>query len=240
MSKKNACLIVALFLALFCVAQGSFAGREGLAAQNERDEQDQVTGQAASGAELAASGAELAGFLSRVGERAAGAHKVACKFEQQRFLAIFTEPVIFHGRLVVSRPDKLRWENISPIPSVLIFSGDEGLRCNADAPSMRFDLRTDPVMKMVAEQIWTWADSAYEKLADQYAISLVEPFTLELAPLKGGLAETVEVIRVSFAPESYQPEQVVIEEKQGDKTVLRFYDYDLSPMIDDSLFSVCF
>ncbi|MDH3347694.1 MAG: outer membrane lipoprotein carrier protein LolA [Desulfobulbaceae bacterium] len=183
---------------------------------------------------------ELKVFLATVKQRVAQTGSVSCKFEQRRSLAVFSKPVIFHGRMAVQRPDKLRWENISPVPSVMIFSGDSGIRCNDDAEPVRFDLASDPVMKMVAEQIWTWADSAYDKLRDQYRISLTAPYVVELVPLGGQLAETVASIQVTFGSLSLQPENVLILEKEGDKTELRFYNYISGRSLDETLFTSCY
>jgi len=184
--------------------------------------------------------ADLEIFLAKVAEKVAETGSVSCKFEQKRNLAVFSKPVIFHGRMAVQRPDKLRWENISPVPSVMIFSGKSGMRCNGDVEPLRFDLATDPVMKMVAEQIWTWADSAYDKLRDQYAISLTAPHTVELIPHGGKLAETVAVIRVTFGSLTLQPETVLIREKEGDETELRFYEYVSGEQLPESLFNSCY
>lgn len=184
--------------------------------------------------------ADLEAFLAKVAEKVAETGSVSCKFEQKRSLAVFSKPVIFHGRMAVQRPDKLRWENISPVPSVMIFSGESGIRCNDDAEPLRFDLATDPVMKMVAEQIWTWADSAYDKLRDQYTITLADAHTVELIPHGGQLAETVAVIRVSFGSDTLQPETVLIREKEGDETELRFYEYVSGEQLPESLFNSCY
>ena len=57
---------------------------------------------------------------------------LACKFTQERHLSLFSQPVLFNETLAIIRPGHLRWEYIDPVPSVLIFSGNTGLRCTGN------------------------------------------------------------------------------------------------------------
>ncbi len=184
--------------------------------------------------------ASLDRFLEDIKARVRDTRTVQCRFEQERNLAIFTQPVIFSGRMVLSRPDRLRWENIKPIPSVLIFNGDKGQRCNDDAPPVRFDLRTDPVMNMVARQIWTWVDGDYTKLRKDYSLALTGGDTLELTPKAGSTQRLITSVRITFDRSTLQPQTIRIGETGGDSTVIRFSGYQLNQAVDERLFTTCF
>ncbi len=177
-------------------------------------------------------------FLQQVEQEAEDTQTVQCSFIQERTLTIFAKPVIFKGQMQLSRPDKLRWENIDPIPSSLVFSGSRGLRCNDDAPPVHFDLQTDPVMKMVAEQIWTWADGNYEKLKNTFTITLAGESTIELIPAESG-SHVIKMIRVTFNRETLQPDTVLVLEQGGDSTKIRFFDYELNQPIAEDRFTSC-
>lgn len=177
-------------------------------------------------------------LLQRVEKQASGTKTVQCSFLQERTLTIFSNPVVFKGKMVLSRPDKLRWENIDPIPSALVFSGNRGLRCNDDAPPVHFDLQTDPVMKMVAEQIWTWADGDYERLKNKFSISLIENNSIELIPATP-TENIIQAIKVTFEKKTLQPMTVEVLEKGGDSTRINFYDYFLNKPVDDTWFTSC-
>ncbi len=185
-------------------------------------------------------GSPLQTLLSKIEKKVADTGTVQAAFNQQRFLKIFLKPVTFKGKLILQRPDKLRWENISPIPSVLIFSGAQGIRCNADAKPVHFDLQTDPVMKMVAQQIWAWADSSYNKLQDQYSLKLKEANVIELKPLDEKMAAAIDSIQVRFQDTTLQPEEIIILEPENDKTIISFSNYTLNETIEDQQFTTCF
>ncbi|MBW1939470.1 MAG: outer membrane lipoprotein carrier protein LolA, partial [Deltaproteobacteria bacterium] len=111
---------------------------------------------------------KLSLFIHDIEARAATVKTLSCILKQERHLAIFARPVIFRGRMALEKPDKLRWEFTSPIPSVLIFNGAEGLKCSGNSEPQRFNLLTDPVMQMVSKQIWTWVNGSYATLQEQY------------------------------------------------------------------------
>ena len=160
------------------------------------------------------------------------------RFVQERRLSLFAEPVIFHGSLTVVRPDKLRWEFVSPVPSALIFNGRSGMRCTDQAPPSRFDLDSDPIMRTVAEQLWLWLGGDYGALGDSYQVR-AEGKALLIRPRDEKTREYVEQITISFEPRAMQPERVVIDEPGGDATELRFFDNQQEGDIDPALFTQC-
>ena len=138
------------------------------------------------------------------------------------------------------RPGKLRWENIEPIPSVLIFAGEKGLRCNDDAEPVHFELEKDPIMKMVAEQIWTWVDGDYARLQNKYDISLSQERMITLVPRSGEFADIITSVTINFDDHSLQPQTIHIKEVEGDTTTIRFSGYRLNEPVEDNLFTTCY
>ncbi len=178
-------------------------------------------------------------LLDEIQARSTQVQSFSCKFTQERHLALFSKPVIFHGLLFLIRPDHLRWEFTDPIPSVLIFSGDKGMRCNDNAPPVHFDLTSDPVMRLVAEQLWTWLDSNYGKLEQMYSVKQQGDSTLVITPKEQAMADFIATITISFSNESKQPELVEIAEPGGDLTRIHFHDYNLNVALTEKLFVEC-
>lgn len=179
-------------------------------------------------------------LLADIQDRVNNTKTVQSSFEQERNLSLFTRPIIFTGKLTLSRPDKLRWENIDPVPSVLIFSGETGLRCNDDAEPVHFDLKNDPMMQMIADQLWTWVDGDYGRLQNRYDINSTGAYEITLHPQSVDLAGSIDYVQVRFDPENLQPEKILIQEKEGDSTTIDFGDYLLNQPIDDILFTTCY
>ena len=178
-------------------------------------------------------------LLDDIQARSAQVQSFSCKFTQERHLTLFAKPIIFHGLLFLIRPDHLRWEFTDPIPSVLLLSGDKGMRCNDNVPPVHFDLTSDPVMRLVVEQLWTWLDSNYEKLGQMYSVKQQGDSTLVITPKEQGMADFIATITISFSNESKQPELVEITEPDGDLTRIHFHDYNLNVSLPEKLFVEC-
>ena len=183
---------------------------------------------------------KLSSFIHDVEARAATVKTLTCILKQERHLAIFARPVIFQGRMALEKPDKLRWEFINPIASVLIFNGAKGLKCSGNSEPQRFNLATDPVMQMVSKQIWTWVNGSYATLQEQYRMVLLEQGPcLVLTANDPRIARAISSVKISFNPDSLQPTTVRIQEPGGDHTVISFSDFILNQPLDQSLFTRC-
>ena len=187
----------------------------------------------------AESEADLQSFLQEIQSASDQVRSFSAKFDQERKLALFAEPVVFHGSLTVARPDRLRWEFTSPVPSVLIFNGERGMRCNEDAPPVHFDLGGDPIMHRVAEQLWLWLGGDYSRLTSMYLMEKSGPSSLTITPRDQAVSQYVGAITITFNKTSKQPEKVEIAEPGGDTTVISFNSYVLNSNTPDVLFNLC-
>lgn len=182
---------------------------------------------------------DLSSFLARIQHNSDQVRRFSTTFVQEKHLALFSAPVIFHGKLTVVRPDRLRWEFTDPVPSVLVFRGDAGLRCSDQAPPEKFSLGTDPVMRAVAEQLWLWLGGDYAKLQELYLLEQKGAATLRISPKQKSIAEYIAAVTISFDSELRQPESVAIEEPGGDYTLIIFQSYQINGEIGERLFTSC-
>lgn len=178
-------------------------------------------------------------FMSQLESAAARIDSFHAFFIQEKELSLFAETMVFHGELLVVRPDKLRWEFISPVPSILILNGDIGMRCNAESTPTEFDLRTDPIMRSVAEQLWLWLGGDYSRLSDSFTLEKKGQNALFISPKERDISAFIESVTVTFNLANMQPQQVEIREPGGDLTRLRFSEYTYNVIPTDLMFSSC-
>jgi outer membrane lipoprotein-sorting protein len=188
---------------------------------------------------VAADSEELLSFLAEIQAASEKVRSFSSEFVQERRLALFAEPVIFHGSLTVVRPDRLRWEFTAPLPSVLIFRGEQGIRCNDKVPPTHFDLGTDPIMRTVAEQLWLWLGGDYSRLNALYLMEKSGPSALRITPKDHRVSDYISSITITFDTTSRQPEKVEIADPGGDTTVISFKSYVLNGNTPEVLFSRC-
>lgn len=183
--------------------------------------------------------ADVEAFVQSIQHSAEGVRTFSSDFVQVKELALFSQPVVFNGKLTVVRPERLRWEFSSPVASVLIFSGKEGMRCDENGDATRFDLSTDPVMRTVAEQLWLWLGGDYSRLRGQYRMEKLGESTLVVLPQEKHIREYIDRVEISFSAIDGQPEKVDIIEPGGDATRIAFSGYRLNEEVDDTLFDRC-
>lgn len=179
-------------------------------------------------------------LITEIRDKSSALKSLSSDFTQTKKLSLFKQPIIFQGKLALTRPDKLRWEFTDPLPSVLIFNGNSGMRCTEGHAPATFNLQSDPVMQMVAEQLWIWLEGDYTKLEKDYLIAQTGISTLRITPLAEQTATIIEAITLIFDETSRQPNSVTIAEPAGDITIIDFSEHDLEPLLPDELFTQCY
>ena len=182
---------------------------------------------------------ELEGFLKTLQNASDQIASFSSEFVQEKHLALFSKPVPFAGKLLIVRPDRLRWEFISPIPSVLLFNGDQGTRCNDSQQPEHFQLSSDPIMKTVAEQLWLWLGGDYNRLNSLYNLEKKGDSTLVIRPRDSRTSEYITAVTISFDAVSLQPRLVEISEPGGDLTRIQFGTTVVNGEWSENLFSQC-
>jgi outer membrane lipoprotein-sorting protein len=182
---------------------------------------------------------ELETFLKKLQVASDQISSFSSDFTQEKHLSLFAQPVLFTGKLVIVRPDRLRWQFNSPIPSVLLFNGNEGTRCNDQQAPEYFQLSSDPIMKTVAEQLWLWLGGDYNRLSSFYTLEKHGESTLVILPKDSATAEYISSVSISFDPISMQPQLVEISEPGGDLTRIVFGAIVLNAALSDAIFTQC-
>ena len=102
-----------------------------------------------------------------------------------------------------------------------------------------FNLEIDPVMRLVAGQLWAWTSGSYRDLEDDFDFKLLPGPVLVFSPVTNGAGSFIREIRVVFDPEFLQPLSVEIHEPGGDRTVISFSAYKRNIDLQATLFNEC-
>ncbi len=128
----------------------------------------------------------------------AAAPGVIARFEEERHLALLSEPLRSSGTLWFSRPSSMARVTEAPLETALLIDGETMLfREAGGAPPV--DLSGDPTARMFLEGfVVIWAGDL-EALRQHYQVALagnVEDWTLTLRPRSGRLSNVVEHLRL--------------------------------------------
>jgi outer membrane lipoprotein-sorting protein len=175
--------------------------------------------------------------LARLARGAADLETLQARIVQEKRLEMFQDTVISRGRFAYRRPDRLRWELTDPVATGFVIAGSSGRRWHGlTGRTEPFELERDPMMKVVAGQLLGWARADFGAMRRDFRITVASeaPITLLLEPL----AANAFIARVTmvFAESGDHVESVTVEEKGGDRTVMRFTDVEVNRPLPDGLF----
>jgi outer membrane lipoprotein carrier protein len=176
--------------------------------------------------------------LESLRERTAAIATLSCSFTQETDIPLFTAPVVSTGTLRFKKPGMIAWEYRSPIAEGFVLAGDKGYRWH-DSPDARVPFSTagDPLAALVARQMLSWISCDLQWIMAEYslAVSIPEPLTLTLTPRRSETGAVLENLTIAFSPQGVA-ESVVLREKSGGKTRLRFHNIVLNKPLADEEF----
>lgn len=169
-------------------------------------------------------------LISQIEKKASQVTSANCTFIQKKQHPMFSHPIVFHGTISFMRPDKLRWEYISPLPSVIVVNGSQGYRCDGEDILWKFDLNNDPVLEPYSKMLKSWLSGNYSNFTDFFEVSRPEDLLLILTPRTSSKNkvnnETDFMIKIYFHSDTLTPSKIIISEK-GDRNSIAQTDITL-------------
>ena len=166
-----------------------------------------------------------AGAFVRIEKAVSGIHAVASEFRQERRLTMLKEPVVSTGRFYYDKPDKLRWEFISPDPSGFLVNGKLAKQWKGkNNPPEVFEPQQNSVIRAIVDQILAWTKADFTWVEQRYTVSVVkeDPIVLKLVPRSSKEKKYIDHILISFEADTHYTNVVDIIEKGGDSTRIKF------------------
>lgn len=177
--------------------------------------------------------------LATLEKTAAQVRSIESDFVQTKHLQVFATELVSKGRMLLEKPDRLRWEYLEPSKQGFVVDGDQAMRWSELSPKPeRFSIDQDMAARIVAEQLLAWASVDLERLRANFEITVEqdEPAVLSLKPRGKRLGQYLARIRVSFAPDGRAVRQVEIAEQDGDSTLLTFENVRLNEKLPEGAF----
>ena len=170
---------------------------------------------------------------------AAEVQTIQSSFVQEKHLSLFKHVIRSTGRFAFAHPDSLRWEYVKPSPMGFSMSGGKGRQWDAASGlDKEFDPASDPIMAVVAEQLFSWTTFDLDALRREYAITVDTgaPVRLRLEPVRAGMHEFIDHLDVEFAEDGQSVRRVEIHEQDGDFTRIVFSDTVINAPLPEGTF----
>jgi outer membrane lipoprotein-sorting protein len=177
----------------------------------------------------------VAELIEKVEQARAGQETLVGEFAQRKRLSLFRDEVRSTGRFKFRRPAKLRWEYLTPDPSVVILDGQ---RVTVTAPGQKpatYDLARQPGLRALLERLLAALGPGSLKAATRdFDLKVTGPTTLALTP-RGDLSKHVVAMEMRFDA-AWQVAGVAFREKNGDQTDVTFSKLQRNAKVDDADF----
>jgi outer membrane lipoprotein-sorting protein len=178
-------------------------------------------------------------LVARLEKTAAGVKSLASDFVQEKHLSMFKTVVTSKGRFYYKKPDRLRWELVEPVASGFVLTGRTGRRWHErTGRTEAFDIGQEPVMKLVADQLFAWTKADFTWLRREYRIAVISeaPVTLRLEPVSAATAGFLDHLLITFSADGTYVRTVELHEKDGDFTRIRFVDTAVNTPLPSGIF----
>lgn len=190
-------------------------------------------------AEAYAQSPDVDAVLRKIQERVATIETISSSFTQTKHLSMFDGDLVSTGKFLFGKPDRLRWEYLTPMVSGFALDGKKGLSWEGTTGTRKeFSLRSDPIMGVVAKQLLAWASFDLEQLSQQYSIELAgdAPTALKLTPKSNVVRNFLTDLVIEFSQSEDTLKQIELHEKGGDFTRIIFENTVVNGPISAKLF----
>ncbi len=178
-------------------------------------------------------------ILSRIKQASQKIETLTGDFIQKKHIEILKDMPDSHGRLFYRSPDRLRWEITDPVIMGFVINGERGRKWHGKSGrSRRFDVREDPVISVISNQVFSWARGDYDKLKDGYNVSVISecPVEIRLVPLSPVEKKYIDSIILAFSKNEDHVNRIEIIEKRGGTTQIIFSNMIINAEIQEDIF----
>ncbi len=158
-------------------------------------------------------------------------------FIMTRKVAVLKEALTSKGRLMLAGKGRLRWETTSPGKSVVIINGPKGWLHYPDLDVTKpFDNTSDPVMKLISEQLFALTSGDLRGLTSLYDIAATAPGRKTLTPKDPNISKLFKKLQVEMS-QGGVISKVTLISANGDTTAISFENTVKNSRLENALFS---
>jgi len=176
-------------------------------------------------------------FLQRMNEVNAKNTSIESDFVQKRTLSIMDEVLISSGKFLYKKPGFMKWDQLLPSQYYFILNGDRVIRFDGEkrktisASSPQVSYFKDFILGTVNGSMFESKQfiSTFSKVNDEVRVVLL--------PQQKEMKKRIESIQLVFSYDKMVLIELIIMEKDGDKTAIYFSNQKFNTISDSSIFN---
>ncbi len=176
------------------------------------------------------------GFADRLQAHYRTVTTIQADFTQHKESALFEEPLTSKGKFYFSKPDQIRWEQVSPTASYFILDGKGVIQF--DGKSTKKSTGGNAQLNVFREFILKTVDGSILKDPNFRQTYTPGPGIMEvhLEPLDRRMAKRLDAIQLVFDGKTLLLERLKLVESNGETTEITFLSQQLNAPISPALF----
>ena len=180
---------------------------------------------------------EKSAFEQKMIDRLKEIKTLQCDFVQEKTSTLVAEKSVHNGIMLYCYPQMLRWEYIKPTPSTLILNTGNVALLNKDGKR----IGNDKMVKQLGGLIISLINGDGIKNNKQFSTEVFDVdnhFCIVFTPVQKRLQEYFKSIEMKIDKNTLLSQEIVMNEKTDDKTVIYMNNIILNKEIPQSKFTV--
>ena len=161
--------------------------------------------------------------FARMADAQRGVARIRAGFRQTKHVALLKDPLVSTGRFTFERPDRVRWEMVTPEPLIVEIAG-ASLR--AGPPGSVAEVEAGPAVGLFRDLGGIFAGASDYAGEQRFALApgTSGPWSFVLTPRDPSVARVIRAIDIELDPATGGPRRVAITESSGDRTEIELVD----------------
>jgi outer membrane lipoprotein carrier protein len=163
-----------------------------------------------------------------------------CDFEQIKDLSILNEKMISKGKMYYNNNNCLRWESVLPYKYIFVLNNNRILM-QSDNSKNTIDVKSSKLFQEIVKIMMNSVNGKGLIDSKSFDVSYFwekEQWIVILTPLQKEIRKMFPSIKLIFNTKNYTVEQVIMEEKNGDCTIILLYNKLFNKNIDNEKFTI--
>lgn len=161
--------------------------------------------------------------FARMTDAQRGVARIRAGFRQTKRVALLTDPLVSTGRFTFERPDRVRWEMVTPEPLIVEIAGSS---LRAGPPGAVADVDAGPAVGLFRDLGGIFAGASDYAGEERFTLGAGTsgPWSFVLTPRDPSVARVIRGIDIELDSASGGPRRVAIIESGGDRTEIELLD----------------
>ena len=179
-------------------------------------------------------------IIEKIDQTASAMKGMQCDFVQTKRMKLLSKEMQSKGIMYFKRPNKLRWQYITPYDYTFILNDDK-VQIKSSKSTKNIDVQGNKMFRQITNIILNSVTGGSLKSSSDFNVEVYKKdntYFAKLFPKKKELKQLYQVIEIYFDSALTMVNSVRMVEKTGDETRVNLINTKLNIAIDDKMFAV--